>query len=818
MSNEHKAKFYTFVPIEGMTCAACVTRVEKGLKQLPKVSTVSVNLAAEQAALGFESEQIDTKEIIEQVQKSGYDVKRSHSTFPLPGLQDTALALKVENAVQKLLGVISFKVNTVEETGLLEYIPGMLDMEQLEQLFRKFGFKIDFKSASRSLDEMFISDKQIYLKKLKNKVLLGMILSAIVFVLTMPAFFPFVKALPLKVRLYTAFLLTSIVLFYSGRQFFVGFWKALKAKTADMNSLVAIGAGVAYIYSSLLTFFLQFFTQQDAQLHVYFDTAAMITSFILFGRYLEGRAKSQTTSALKSLMELKPRVAFVQRNGSWQEIPTEQIQKGDVCLVKTGGHIPADGVLLDEQATIDEAMLTGESLPVNKKKGDLVIGGTINLDHPVKVQILKTGDETVLGQILQLIKEAQGSKPQIQKIADRVAAVFVPVVLAIATLTFLIWLWSGVGAVQAMLYFIAVVVVACPCALGLATPTAIMVASGRAAREGILIKNADTLQNLIRLNYLFFDKTGTLTSGRMSVQRLEVNDSDQQTVLSLAAAVEKQSNHPIAEAIIQKAMEQQLILPDVKKVKTRLGMGMTGRVNGETVLVGSLKLMEREEIEINEKVKSIFNAFSEAALTPVFVAREKQIVGALGLADQLREHSTETVQYFKQAGIECGVLSGDIQKTTQKIAEKVGIQLVHAEVNPARKAKLIKDYQQKGHKVGMVGDGINDAIALTQADVGIAMGQGTDVAMDAADVVLMGHNLLYLKKVHQLARITLKIMKQNFFWAFGYNVLMIPAAAGLLKLVIGVAFHPAAAALAMAFSSVSVVSNSLRLKQVKLME
>ncbi|APF20674.1 heavy metal translocating P-type ATPase [Caldithrix abyssi DSM 13497] len=818
MEKENKAKFYTFVPIEGMTCAACVTRVEKGLRQAPHVATVNVNLAAEQAALGLDSDQVNTQEILEYVQKSGYDVKRAKITIPLAGLQDTAMALKVEEAIRPLLGVVNFNVNTVEEAGLLEYVPGMLDLEEVARRLKAFGFAVDLKSGSRTVDEMALGDKVLYLKKLKLKVILGAALSALVFVLTMPMLFPFVQSVPLQVRLYVAFVLTSVVLFYSGRQFFTGFLKALKAKTADMNSLVAIGAGMAYLYSTVVTFLPSLAGRQLDGYHIYFDTAAMITSFILFGRYLEGRAKTQTTSALKSLMELKPRTAFVQKDGRWEEVSAEQIKKGDVCLVKTGGSIPADGVLLEDRATINESMLTGESLPVNKKRGDLVIGGTINLEHPVKIQVLKTGEETVLGQILQLIKEAQGSKPQIQKLADRVAAVFVPLVLMAAALIFILWMLSGAGLVQSMLYFIAVVVVACPCALGLATPTAIMVATGRGAQEGILIKNADIIQNLVKINYLFFDKTGTLTSGQMTVQKIIAFNSDEETLLRFAAALEEQANHPIGQAIVRKASEKNLKWPPVKKVRTRQGLGVQGEMEGQKVLVGSLRLMEREAVEVPESAREAFSRLSEEALTPVFVAVNEKVMGGIAVADQLKQNSAQVVDYFKREQIEPAVVSGDNQKTTQKIAEKAGIQLVHAEVSPTRKAKLIKEYQVRGHKIGMVGDGINDAIALTQADVGIAMGHGTDVAMDAADVVLMGQNLLNLKKAHQLSKITLKIMKQNFFWAFGYNVMMIPAAAGLLQLTVGITFHPAAAALAMAFSSVSVVSNSLRLKRVKLDE
>ncbi len=816
MKTKETAKHYTFVPIQGMTCAACVARVEKGLKHIPQVTSVSVNLTTEQAALGFDTEQIDTHEIIKHVQQAGYDVKRTKITVPLSGLQEAALALKVEQAVRTLPGVISFKVNTVEETGLLEYIPGMLDLEQVSQRLSRFGFSVDLKKGSVSADALVFSDRERHLRKLKTKVVLGAFLSAIVFVLTMPMLFPFVQTIPTQLRFVLSFVLTSVVLFYSGWSFFSGFWKALKARTADMNSLVAIGAGVAYLYSTLLTFFPELFGAATSQLHVYFDTAAMITTFILFGRYLESRAKTQTTSELKHLLELKPRHARILKDGKWHEVPAEQVTKDQVCLVKDGENFPADGILLDDQATVDESMLTGESKPVNKKEGDQVIGGTVNLENPVKIQVLKTGEETVLGQIVQLIKEAQSSKPRIQKIADRVAAVFVPIVLGIALLTFLLWWWSGVGFVQAMIYFIAVVVVACPCALGLATPTAIMVATGRGAREGILIKNADTIQSLVGMRYLFFDKTGTLTTGQMHVQRVTAFQDSESEVLRLAAALEEQANHPIARAIVQAAHEKNLTLPAVENVRSRAGMGIQGTWQNKRLLLGNRTLMAREGLQLTAEMENAFEELTEQALTPVFVALENKVLGLIAVGDHLKAHSPQVVRYFLAQNIEPVVVSGDHPKTTEKIAAQAGIHRVYAQINPAKKAKLIAEFQQKGQRVGMVGDGINDAVALTQADVGLAMGSGTDVAMEAADVVLMGQDLLNLIKVHQLSKKTLAIMKQNFFWAMGYNVLMIPAAAGLLKITIGLTFHPAAAALAMAFSSVSVVSNSLRLKRVRL--
>ncbi len=815
-TKQEKATFYTFVPIEGMTCAACVARVEKGLQKVPKVASVNVNLAAEQAAVGFETTDISTSEIVEKVQQVGYDVKRDKLTIGLTGLQDAPLALKLEAQIRELLGVIEVRANTVEETLFLEYIPGMLELERVQEILKQFGFSVDLQSKSRSYEEIAASDKAAYLRKLRFKMIVGIVLSLVVFVLSMPKFFPFVRSIEYDVRMGLAFLLTSVVLFYSGKQFFVGFWKALKARTADMNSLVAIGSGVAYVYSAVVSFVPHFRAMTDLEMHVYFDTAAMITAFILIGRYLESLAKSQTTSALKSLLKLKPKITFVQKDGKWTEVRTETIKRGDVCLVKTGDNVPADGVLLDEHGLFDESMLTGESLPVNKKQGDMVIGGTINLEQPVKIQVLKTGEETVLGQIMRLVKEAQGSKPQIQKIADRVAAVFVPVVLSLAALIFALWMWSGAGFVQSMLYFIAVVVVACPCALGLATPTAIMVATGRGALEGILIKNADILQNLSQLNYLFLDKTGTVTTGKMRVQKVLPLKGDEENLLTLAAALEDQANHPIARAIVQIAEERGLKWPQPQNVRTRKGLGVQGEVQAKTVLVGSPTLMQREEVALSDEAVKTMNAWSEQALTPILVAQEGALIGLIGVADEPKAHSAEVIRYFQEQSIEPVIVSGDNTKTTQMIASKIGVRKVYAEVNPQKKAKLLKEFQEKGNKVAMVGDGINDAVALTQADVGIAMGEGTDVAMDAADVVLISKDLVSLKKAHRLSIKTITIMKQNFFWAFGYNVLMIPAAAGALKLIAGITFHPAAAAMAMALSSVSVVSNSLRLKRVRI--
>jgi len=807
---------YTLLPIEGMTCAACVTRVEDGLRQLPFVQSVNVNLAAEQAAIGFEGDFPDTLELADRIIRSGYNVKRKKLFIDLPDLRDPALAQNIEQKLRGIPGVLSVVINTANESLMIEIIPGMAELDNIETILAEFDFKVDLKSKTMDLAEQTDADKKLFLIKLRFKVFIALLFSFAVMILLMPDIFNFIEILPENFRLILSFGLTSFVLFGSGGQFFTGFYKALRAGTADMNSLVAIGAGTAFVYSTVAAFFPSFISAKGGHPHSYFDTAAMITSFILLGRYLETRAKHQTTAVMRSLAGLQLRMAHVLKDGIFLNMNSSELKPGDQCLVKGGEQIPADGILLDEEAVINESMLTGESMPVKKRTGDLLLGGTISVESGFKMNVLRTGADTMLSQIIRLVREAQGSKPQIQKLADRIAAVFVPIVLGIAILVFAGWYFAGSGFTQAMMYLIAVVVIACPCALGLATPTAVMVGTGRAAIEGILIKNADTLQDFSKISHIYFDKTGTLTTGNMLVKRVSSVEGKPDELLAQAASLEMHSNHPLAKAIVKYAQEKELQLWDFTEVKIKKGFGLEGISNDRKVLAGNQQFMERNGVSITPEISDEASQISNDMMTPVFIALDNRIAGMIAIRDEINPAAKDVIFSFREKGIEPALVSGDHQKTTEETGKYVGINEIYAERSPVRKAQLISDSQKSGRKIAMIGDGINDAVALTQADFGVAMGGGTDVAMDAADMILMKDDLSLLKKAYALSVISRRIIKQNFYWAFGYNVVMIPAAAGLLKILTGLTFHPMAAAMAMAFSSVSVVMNSLRLRNISL--
>ncbi len=804
---------HIFVPIEGMHCAACVTRVENGLKKVQGIESVNVNLSAAQAAVGFDSDRTRLQDILSSVEQTGYTVKKEKTFIAVPGMQDTAMASRAEKLLERMEGILRVDWNAASESLMLEYIPGVADFQKIKKRFReKFSLDVTIEDSAVQSEQNIWETHQQTAQKLFYKVIAGILFSAVVFVLSMPDLFPFVKNIGAGLRWYSVFVLTSLVLFGAGLQFFTGFWKALKVRTADMNTLIAIGSGTAYLYSALVIFL------QGVQttMPIYFDTAAMITAFILVGRYLEARAKSQTTGALKHLAALQPKTANKIDGDQITTIPSAGLQPRDICLVKSGEHIPADGILLDEYASVDESMLSGEGLPVEKKKGDMLIGGTINGDNPLQMKVLKTGSETALAGIINLVKQAQSAKPAIQKLADRIAAVFVPIVLSIAALTFLLWWLGGAGLITAMVNFIAVVVIACPCALGLATPTAIMVASGRGARQGILIKNSNSLETFIKIDALLLDKTGTVTSGQMKVAAMTAFHIAEPELLRLAASLENQSNHPIARAIVSEAGRRDVKISPAEKIRIKKGAGIVGQVDGKTALLGSPTMFEKRGITISSEQTRIIDDYAARANTVILFAVENQLQGIIAIADTIKDEAAALIKRFQSMHKKVIILTGDNAKTAKAVALKINADDWHAGCTPQSKAAIIKEMQEKGQGVAMVGDGINDAVALTQADVGIAIGSGADVAIDSADIVLLNNNLNDIVSAYTLSKRTVRIIKENLFWAFGYNVLMIPAAAGLLFVLIGVMFNPVAAALAMAFSSFSVVLNSLRLKGIKL--
>ena len=657
-------------------------------------------------------------------------------------------------------------------------------------------------------------------KKLIQKLIVGAILSIIIFFISLNII-PGINAISDQIRFIILFILTLPVQVWVGSQFYKGLVVVFKYRTADMNTLIAIGTLSAFIYSTIVTFFPKLFTRAGIELHVYFETAAIIITLILLGRFLEARAKGRASSAIKKLMQLEAKTARVIINGKENEIDINEVKVNDIILVKPGEKIPVDGIIIDGGSAIDESMVTGESIPVEKDKGDEVIGATLNTSGAFKFKATKVGKDTVLSQIIKLVEEAQGSKAPIQRLADTVASVFVPVVIGIAIITFIVWLiWGPDPSITfALVSFVAVLIIACPCALGLATPTAIMVGTGKGAENGILIKDATSLELAYKLNTIVFDKTGTLTKGEPIVTDILLVEDDSsyssEELLKLSASSELQSEHPLGKAIIKKANELNLKLIEPKNFRSITGKGIYAEVDGRKVLKGNLVLMKENSIILGNLEKTALTIADEGK-TPIFISIDGKAIGIIAVADTLKDNATEVVEKLHKLGLEVVMLTGDNKNTANAIAKKVGIERVLSEVLPEHKTEEVKKLQKEGKIVAMVGDGINDAPALVQADVGIAIGTGTDIAMESSSITLMKGNLEGVLKAILLSRNTIRVIKQNLFFSFFYNSILIPIAAGVLYPIIGILISPMFAAAAMALSSISVISNSLRLRRLKL--
>jgi P-type Cu+ transporter len=657
-------------------------------------------------------------------------------------------------------------------------------------------------------------------KKLIQKLLVGAILSIIIFFISLNII-PGLNTISEQIRFIVLFVLTLPVQVWVGSQFYKGLVVVFKYKTADMNTLIAIGTLSAFIYSTIVTFFPELFTRAGIELHVYFETAAIIITLILLGRFLEARAKGRASSAIKKLMQLEAKTARVIVNGKEKEIDINEVKVNDIILVKPGEKIPVDGIIIDGGSAIDESMVTGESIPIEKGKDDEVIGATLNTSGAFKFKTTKIGKDTVLSQIIKLVEEAQGSKAPIQRLADTVASVFVPVVIGIAVITFIAWLiWGPEPSITfALVSFVAVLIIACPCALGLATPTAIMVGTGKGAENGILIKDATSLELAYKLNTIVLDKTGTLTKGEPVVTDIIPGKSNSsyssEELLKFSASSELQSEHPLGKAVIKKANELNLKLIEPRNFKSITGKGIYAEVDGKKVLKGNLVLMKENNIKLGNLRKTALDIADEGK-TPIFIAIDGKAKGIIAVADTLKDNATEVVESLNKLGLEVAMLTGDNKNTANAIAKKVGIKRVLSEVLPEHKTQEVKKLQKEGKIVAMVGDGINDAPALVQADVGIAIGTGTDIAMESSSITLMKGNLEGVLKAILLSRNTIKVIKQNLFFSFFYNSILIPVAAGALYPLIGILISPMFAAAAMALSSISVISNSLRLRKINL--
>lgn len=816
------------LPVVGMTCANCVASVERNAKKVEGVTNASVNFASEKVTVTYDPAKSDLKTVasgvIERVERAGYNIPTATTELPLLGMTCVNCANTIQRRLNKTEGVVDATVNYANERATVTYLPGVVTRDDLVAAVRKAGYDV----VAGSVDEQESEDVEAAARAAEvhhqwTRLIVGVIFTLPLFVLSMMRDFGLLGAWANDTWVnWLFFALATPVQFYVGWDYYVGAYKSLRNGSANMDVLVAMGSSVAYFYS-VLVLVAGTMGNHSFGHHLYFETSAVIITLIVLGKLLEVRAKGQTSEAIKKLMGLQAKTARVVRGGQEVDIPISQVQRGDTVIVRPGEKIPVDGTVTDGHSAVDESMITGESLPIEKSRGDAVTGATMNKQGLLKVEATKVGKESALAQIIRMVEQAQGSRAPIQRVVDQVSAYFVPAVIAIALLTFVIWYLSGAGFVPAMIRLVAVLVIACPCAMGLATPTSIMVGVGRGAEMGILFKNSTALEQAEKLTAIVLDKTGTLTRGQPSVTDVVVSSEarlPQNDLLRLAASAERGSEHPLGESVVRAAQDAGLMLSEPAAFEGIAGHGIAAQVDGRKVLLGNLRLMEREHVSLNGLGPKAQKLQTEAK-TAMWLAVDGQASALLGVADTVKEDSREAVAELKALGLQVVMMTGDNQATAEAIAAEVGIDRVFAEVLPGEKASYVAKLQAEGYHVGMVGDGINDAPALAQADVGFAIGTGTDIAMETADVTLMRGDLRGVPQALKLSKATMRNIRQNLIWAFGYNVALIPIAAGVLApFPWAPAFlrqlSPILAAGAMAFSSISVVTNSLRLKRVKL--
>ncbi len=806
------------LPIGGMSCAACVARVEKGLARVAGVSEARVNFATERAMVTFDPARVQPGDLVRAVRELGYEARVETVTLSVQGMSCAACVRRVQTALSKVPGVMEASVNFAAERATVQFASGAVTVGDLSRAVEGAGYRLIQAEGEDALQRER-GVREAHLGGLRRKFTIGVLLLVPIMALCYWDHLGLGRLLPLdrQANFIIQLLLQSPIQFWVGWQFYRGAWAAARHRAADMNSLIAVGTTAAYGYSVAATFFPGLFSPQGLAAEVYYDTAGMITVIILLGRFLESRARGRTSEAIERLMGLQPKTARVIRDGRELELSADQVQVDDTVLVRPGERIPVDGVVLEGYSSVDESMVTGESIPVEKTAGDGVIGATLNKTGAFKFRATKVGRETVLAQIVRMVQEAQGSKPPIARLADVIAGYFVPAVFGAAALTFIIWsLWGPAPSLNyALLNFVAVLIIACPCALGLATPTSIMVGTGRGADTGVLIRGGEALETAHQLDTIVLDKTGTLTRGEPSVTDVAADPGvGEDEVLRLAASAERGSEHPLGEALVRRARELGLSLEDPSAFEAIPGQGIEAVVGDGRILLGNAGLMERRDIPLGALAQRA-DTLSGQGKTPMFVAVDGRAVGVIAVADTLKEESRPAVAALRRMGLEVIMLTGDNSRTAEAIARQVGIDRVVAELMPDAKAGEIKGLQSQGKKVGMVGDGINDAPALAQADVGIAIGTGTDVAMESSDITLMKGDLGGVVTAITLSRATIRNIKQNFFWAFAYNVILIPVAAGALFPAFGILLNPIFAAVAMGLSSITVVSNALRLRRFR---
>jgi Cu+-exporting ATPase len=806
------------IPVKGMTCVNCAAAIQKDLAKLAGVKNANVNYANEKAVVEFDPGAVGLARFIASIDELGYKAVTETVTIPVIDL-DITRARELEESAASLDGVLKARVNTTAGTVELEYVPGQVGLRDVRRAIEKAGFRLPQQAEGRSALDIEKDAREKELSELRTKLVASAVLSTLILIGSLQDMIPAVAVVPRRTMWFILFCLTTPVQFWAGRHFYQNAWASLRHGSTNMNTLVVVGTTAAYGYSTMLTFFPGLLGHTGVHGGAYFDTSAVIITLILFGKYLEARAKTRAGEAIKKLMGLQPRTARVIRDGREQDIPIEEVETGDLIMVRPGEKIPVDGVVRSGASSIDESMLTGESLPVDKKTGDAVIGATINRTGAFTFEATKVGKDTMLSQIIRMVQEAQGSKAPIQRLADYISSIFVPAVISLAAVTFAAWYLLGPADTKftfALVNFIAVLIIACPCAMGLATPTAIMVGTGKGAEQGILFKNAESLERAQKIDTIVLDKTGTLTCGEPKVTDIIRGGMSEKDILLFAGSAEKGSEHPLGEAIVRAAIEKGVSLEQADEFQALPGHGIRAVLHGREIILGNERLMAEKDIDFGTFLADS-EKLSSLGKTSMFVAVDGKAAGIIAVADTLREHSPEAVRKLKDIGLEVVMLTGDNRRTAQAIAAELGITRVLAEVLPQDKMDMVKKLQSEGRVVAMVGDGINDAPALTQADVGIAIGTGTDVAIEASDVTLIKDDLRVVATAMRLSRRTMQTIKMNLFWAFFYNVIGIPVAAGVLFPLLGAKglLNPMYASAAMAMSSVSVVSNSLRLRKFK---
>lgn len=799
MSNKKK----TILKIEGMHCANCALTIEKNIKKLDGIEEANVSFASEKAMIVFDPVRVSILDIEKAVEEAGYKVSYEKTSIKVVGLKDQMDANILEEKINEIEGVKKASVNYVTNQILIEYNPTLVSLADIKKIITKYGLDI-------VSEEFALTSEEVYAQKLKRSVIIGVLLSIIVILYNYPEIFGFI---PFATSSYAGLILivsTGIIQFYVGLPFYKGAINAAKIKSATMDTLVSIGTTAAYIMSVWYTI------PTPQWQYLYYDVSAVVITFVLLGKYLENKTKGRTSAVIKKLLELQPKRATILVDNEEKEVPIELIQVGDIMVVRPGEKIPTDGIVIEGYSAVDESMITGESMPVEKKVGDEVIGGTVNREGALKVKATKIGSDTFLANVVKMVEEAISSKPPIQKLVDKVAGKFTFIVISIALITFSIWYWVlGIGLARALINTVAVLVVACPCALGLATPTAIMVGMGKGAEYGILIKSGEALELAGKLNVLIFDKTGTLTKGKPEVTditpvspiRISANGGsyNEEEVLVYAAIAEKNSEHPLAKAIVETALKRNPSIDDPDDFISVPGKGVKAVYNGKTILIGSLRFVQEKGVNVDNARDASIKLMEEGK-TVVAVTVDNEIIGLIGIMDTPRLEAKYAIRELRKIGIKIGMITGDNERTAKAIGKLLNIDMILANVLPGDKARELKTLQDGGLIVGMVGDGVNDAPALTQADIGFAIGSGTDIAIEAGDVILIRDDLRDVVAAIQLSKRTIKQVKENLFWAFVYNTVLIPVAAfGLL--------YPALAGIAMALSSVSVTSWSLLMKR-----